>query len=323
MLFHFISSNEYVDKVNQTFSGEFLLLGLTFDAHIQVDLFLWFLLVYIVTVVGNISIILIVRISPMLHIPMYFFLSHLSFSDLCYSSVITPKLLEILIMEDKSITYSSCMTQLTVFSVFGSMECLILALMACDRSVAVRKPLFYHLIMTDSLCKQLIASSYSAAVMTSLLNAAFALQLSFCSENSIDHFYCDYPPLLKLSCSDTSTNELVLLVSVSCVSGISVVTILISYGYIILTVLGIRSKEGRHKVFYTCSSHLMVVSVFYGTVLFMYLRPSGKSFSDQDKVVAVFYTVIIPILNPIIYSMRNKELQLALQKIILRMHDVV
>ncbi|XP_053312019.1 olfactory receptor 8U9-like [Spea bombifrons] len=261
--------------------------------------------------------------TPNLQTPMYFFLRHLSFSDLCYSSVITPKLLESLIIGDSSILYAACMTQLVVFSIFGSLECLILGLMACDRSVAVCKPLFYHLIMTDSVCERLIASCYMVSITTSMLNAAYALQLSFCSAIQIHHFYCDYPPLLKLSCSDTSVNELVLLASVSCVSGVSVITILVSYGYIIFTVLRLRSKVGRQKAFYTCSSHLIVVSVFYGTILFMYLRPGGKYFSDQDKVVAVFYTVVIPVLNPIIYSMRNRELKSALTKILRRMNVVV
>ncbi|XP_069615991.1 olfactory receptor 5AR1-like [Ranitomeya imitator] len=247
---------------------------------------------------------------------MYFFLSHLSFSDLCYSSVITPKLLDILISGDASLSYSACMLQLSFFSVFGSLESLILALMSCDRCVAVSRPLLYQRLMTASMCRQLMASCYIVAIVTSVLNASYAFQLSFCGPVVIHHFYCDYPPLLKLACSDTYVNELVLLSSVALVSGISVVTIMTSYGYIIFIVLGIRSTRGRQKIFYTCSSHLTVVIMFYGTVLFMYLRPSVQYFSEQDKVVAVFYTVIIPALNPVIYSLRNKELQTAFKKIL-------
>ncbi|XP_040278330.1 olfactory receptor 5A1-like [Bufo bufo] len=249
---------------------------------------------------------------------MYFFLSHLSFSDLCYSSVITPKLLDILIAGDTSLSYIACMLQLIFFSVFGSLESLILALMSCDRCVAVSRPLLYYRIMTASVCRLLIASCYTVAILTSVLNASYAFQLSFCGPVNMQHFYCDYPPMLKLACSDTYANELVLLSSVALVSGISVVTIMTSYGYIIHIVLGIRSTEGRCKIFYTCSSHLTVVIMFYGTILFMYLRPSVQYFSEQDKVVAVFYTVVIPALNPLIYSWRNKDLQTAVKKIMRR-----
>ncbi|XP_073433023.1 olfactory receptor 5AR1-like [Dendrobates tinctorius] len=272
-------------------------------------------MVYTLAIVGNVYIIILFQLAPSLQTPMYFFLSHLSFSDLCYSSVITPKLLDILVSGDASLSYSACMLQLSFFSVFGSLESLILALMSCDRCVAVSRPLIYQRLMTAPLCRQLIASCYIVAIVTSVLNASYAFQLSFCGPVVIHHFYCDYPPLLKLACSDTYVNELVLLSSVALISGISVVTIMTSYGYIIYIVLGIRSTRGRQKIFYTCSSHLTVVIMFYGTILFMYLRPSAQYFSEQDKVVAVFYTVIIPALNPVIYSLRNKELQTAFKKL--------
>ncbi|KAG9491672.1 hypothetical protein GDO78_000269 [Eleutherodactylus coqui] len=258
---------------NQTFICTFVLLGLTDDDHLQLFLFFLFFLMYSLAIVGNINIIIVFLLAPSLQTPMYFFLSHLSFSDLCYSSVITPKLLDILIAGDTSLSYIACMLQLIFFSVFGSLESLILALMAWDRSVAVSRPLLYCRIMTASL--------------------------SFCGPVNIHHFYCDYPPLLKLACSDTHVNELVLLCSVAFVSGISVVTIMTSYDYIIHIVLGIRSARSRYKIFYTCSSHLTVVFMFY----------------EQDKVVAVFYTVAIPALNPVIYSLRNKELHTAIRKI--------
>ncbi|XP_053561509.1 olfactory receptor 1019-like [Bombina bombina] len=314
IMFHLFSYKSYLGTSNHTFVGQFVLLGLTDDPAIQLYLFVLFMLMYTLTMVGNIGIIMLFVITPSLHNPMYFFLSHLSFTDLCYSSVITPKLMDILIIGNKAISYSGCMIQLVVFSIFGSLECLILAVMACDRCAAVCKPLFYHLIMTDAVCRRLIAGCYTSAISCSLLNASYALQLNFCSTKNIHHFYCDYPPLLKLACSDTSGNQIVLLASVSCVSGLSVLTILLSYGYIVYTVLRIKSTDGRSKVFYTCSSHLTVVSVFYGTILFMYLRPGAKYFSDQDKVAAVFYTVVIPILNPIIYSLRSRELQSAFHK---------
>lgn len=293
----------------------FVLLGLTDDSLLRWFLFILFFLMYTLAILGNITIIILFRLAPSLQTPMYFFLSHLSFSDLCYSSVITPKLLDILIAGDTSLSYSACMCQLTFFSVFGSLESLILAMMSCDRCVAVSRPLLYYYIMAASVCRQLIACCYTVSIVTSILNASYALQLSFCGLVNIHHFYCDYPPLLKSACSDTYINELVLLSSVAFVSGISVVTILTSYGYIIHIVLGIRSTEGRCKIFYTCSSHLTVIIMFYGTILFMYLRPSVQYFSEQDKVVAVFYTVVIPALNPIIYSLRNKELQTAIKKI--------
>ncbi|KAG8585422.1 hypothetical protein GDO81_005023 [Engystomops pustulosus] len=296
----------------------FVLLGLTDNNHLQSFLFMIFFLIYILTIVGNINIMLLVQLAAGLQTPMYFFLSHLSFSDLCYSTVITPKLLDILIAGNTSLSYNACMLQLILFSVFGSLESLILALMSCDRCVAVSRPLLYPCIMRTSVCRQLVACCYTVSIMTSLLNASYVLRLSFCGPRNIHHFYCDYPPLLKLACSDTYANELVLLSSVAMVSGISVVTIMASYGYIIYTVLGIRSTSGRYKIFYTCSSHLTVVTMFYGTILFMYLRPSVQYFSEQDKVVAVFYTVVIPALNPIIYSLRNKELQAAVKKMIRR-----
>ncbi|XP_056416062.1 olfactory receptor 1052-like [Hyla sarda] len=301
---------------NQTTTPRFVLLGLTDNNNLRCFLFILFFLVYIIVIVGNSNIILLFQLSPSLQTPMYFFLSHLAFSDLCYSSVITPKLLDILLAGDTSLSYGACMCQLIFFSVFGSLESLILALMSCDRCVAVSRPLLYYSIMTTSVCRRLIASCYTVAILTSILNTSYALQLSFCGPVNIPHFYCDYPPLLKLSCSDTYVNELVLLFSVAMVSGISVVTIMTSYGYIIHIAVGIRSTEGRCKVFYTCSSHLTVVFMFYGTILFMYLRPSAQYFSEQDKVVAIFYTVVIPALNPIIYSLRNKELQTAVTMII-------
>ncbi|CAI9578966.1 unnamed protein product [Staurois parvus] len=273
---------------NLTLWDKFDLLGLTNDHNIQAFLFLLFLLIYTLAIVGNASIIILFKSVPSLHIPMYFFLSHLSFSDLCYSSIITPKLLDILLVGDTTILYGECMLQLILFSIFGSLECLILGLMSCDRCVAISRPLKYHCIMAESTCRQLIAVCYTMAIGTSLLNALYALQLTFCGV-VIHHFYCDYPPLLKIACSDTSVNEHVLIASVSCISGISVVTIMVSYGYIIYIVLGIRSTEGRRKIFYTCSSHLTVVLMFYGTILFMYLRPGAQYFTDQDPVVAVFF----------------------------------
>ncbi|XP_053561510.1 olfactory receptor-like protein COR6 [Bombina bombina] len=313
MLLQQTLATEYLYIKNKTSFRHFILLGLTSDTNLKLCLFFLFLFMYILTVIENIGIITLFTTTPRLQTPMYFFLSHLSFSDLCYSSVISPKLLDIL-MENQFISYSGCIMQLFIFTIFGILQCLILSVMAYDRSVAVSKPLFYNLIMTDNVCKRLIAVCYTIAVLFSLLNTLYTLSLSFCNAIQINHFYCDYIPLLQLACSDTFTNLMVIFITVSSISSISIGTIIMSYGYIIFTVFGIRSKQRRYKVFYTCSSHLTTVSIFYGTVFFMYIRPASKYFTDEDKVVAVFYTVAIPFLNPIIYSMRNKDLQSAFNK---------
>ncbi|XP_044871219.1 olfactory receptor-like protein OLF1 [Mauremys mutica] len=293
---------------------EFILSGLTDRPELQVPLFGVFLVIYGVTLVGNGGMILLIRIDPRLHTPMYFFLSNLSFCDLCFSSIISPKLLLNFLAERKSISYSACAVQLYLSIAFGDVECLLLAVMAYDRYVAICNPLHYTVTMSRQLCKQLVAAVYAVGFVDSMIHTCFIFRLSFCSSNIINHFFCDIPPLLALSCSDTRINEIVIFVFMSCMTVSIFVTFLLSYAYIIITVLRIRSAEGRRKTFSTCSFHLTSVVLLFGTLLFMYLRPTSSYSMDTDKVASVFYMVVIPMLNPLIYSLRNTEVKDAVRR---------
>ncbi|XP_075784954.1 olfactory receptor-like protein COR4 [Pelodiscus sinensis] len=301
---------------NHSWVSEFILSGLTDRLELQVPLFILFLLIYIITLVGNGGMILLIIIDPRLHTPMYFFLQNLSFCDICCSSVIAPKMLQNFLSEKKSISYTGCHIQLYFCIIFQDTECLLLAVMAYDRYVAISNPLRYTLTMSRQRCNQLMAGVYGVALADSTIIICFSLQLLFCSSNIIKHFFCDTPPLLALSCSDTRINEIVLFASVCYTTVFSVVTILLSYVFIISSILQIRSAEGRYKAFSTCTCHLMAVVMFHGSQLFMYLRPTSSYSMDTDKIASVFYTVVVPLLNPIIYSLRNREVKGALQKAI-------
>ncbi|XP_039390482.1 olfactory receptor-like protein OLF1 [Mauremys reevesii] len=303
-----------MEKGNHSEVTEFILSGLTDRPELQVPLFGVFLVIYGVTLVGNGGMILLIRIDPRLHTPMYFFLSNLSFCDLCYSSIISPKLLLNFLAERKSISYSACAVQLYLSIAFGDVECLLLAVMAYDRYVAICNPLHYTVTMSRQLCKQLVAAVYAVGFVDSMIHTCFIFRLSFCSSNIINHFFCDIPPLLALSCSDTRINEIVIFVFMSCMTVSIFVTFLFSYAYIIMTVLRIRSAEGRRKAFSTCSFHLTSVVLLFGTLLFMYLRPTSSYSMDTDKVASVFYMVVIPMLNPLIYSLRNMEVKDAVRR---------
>ncbi|XP_074812873.1 olfactory receptor-like protein OLF2 [Natator depressus] len=293
---------------------EFILSGLTERPELQVPLFGIFLLTYGITLVGNGGMILLITIDPRLHTPMYFFLRNLSFCDLCFSSIISPKMLLNFLAKRKSISFTACAVQMYLSIIFGDVECLLLAVMAYDRYVAICNPLLYTVTMSRQLCKQLVAGVYTLGVVDSMLNTYFTFRLSFCSSNIINNFFCDVPPLLALSCSDTRINEIVMFALTSCITGSSFVTVLLSYVYITSTILQIRSAEGRHKAFSTCTFHLTTVVLFYGTLLFMYLRPASSYSMDTDKVASVFYMLVIPMLNPLIYSLRNTEVKDALKK---------
>ncbi|KAM4796051.1 olfactory receptor 5G25-like [Rhinophrynus dorsalis] len=239
---------------------------------------------------------------------MYFFLSNLSFSDLCYSTVVTPKMLYDMFSDRKAITFIGCALQLYFFAVFASTECYILSTMAYDRYVAICHPLLYTVIMNRRTCIYLVSGVYVSGALTAGIHASCTLSLSFCGPNIINHFYCDIPPLMELSCSDTYTNKTIIFIIVFFLGLISMLITVASYVYIFFTVLKIRSSDGKRKAFSTCTSHLLCVSLFYGTVFFMYLRPASSYSVSQDKVVSVFYTVVIPMMNPIIYSLRNAEI---------------
>uniref|UniRef100_A0A8D2KSJ3 Olfactory receptor n=1 Tax=Varanus komodoensis TaxID=61221 RepID=A0A8D2KSJ3_VARKO len=299
---------------NYTTVTEFVLLGFTAHEHTQVVLFVLFLAIYAATVVGNIGLIIVIWMSPSLHSPMYFFLNHLAFLDLSYSSTITPKMLVNFIVKRKTITFGGCIAQMYLFASFADVECLLLAAMAYDRYMAICHPLPYPAFLSHKRCICLVTGCYLTGSMSSLVHTSLTLHLSFCSSNAINHFFCDIPPLLALSCSSTHINEVLLFTLCGFIQSSTFLFILISYACILSTTLRICSAEGRYKAFSTCTSHLMAVALYYGTLLFMYVRPSSSYALDTDKIISVFYTVVFPMVNPLIYSLRNREVKDALRR---------
>ncbi|XP_006032290.2 olfactory receptor 5AR1-like isoform X1 [Alligator sinensis] len=299
---------------NQTTVTEFILFGFTSSPEMEVALFVLFLIIYISTLVGNTGIIILIQSDSYLHTPMYYFLSNLSFLDLCYSSAIAPKMLANFLSHSKTISFAGCATQMFLFAAFADAECLVLAAMAYGRYMAICNPLLYTAVMSQRVCISLVAGAYISGSMSSLVHTCFTFTLSFCGSNVINHFFCDIPPLLALSCSNTHINEILLFALCGFIQTSTFVIILVSYAYILFAILRIRSAENRHKAFSTCTSHMTAVTLFYGTLLFMYLRPSSSYALDTDKVVSVFYTVVFPMLNPLIYSLRNKEVKDALRR---------
>ncbi|XP_057364164.1 olfactory receptor 5AS1-like [Manis pentadactyla] len=301
---------------NYTTPTEFLLVGFTDYLPLRITLFLLFLIVYTLTVVGNTGLILLVNINSSLQTPMYFFLSHLSFLDISYSTTIAPKMLENFLASRNSISLRGCALQMFFFACFADAECLILAAMAYDRYAAICKPLLYPICMSRRVCVCFIVLAYFSGIMTSMVHVCLTFRLPFCGSNIVNHFFCDIPPLLTLSCADTHINELLLFALCGFIQTSTFVVIFISYFCILLTVLSIKSADGRGKTFSTCASHLTAVTLFYGALLFTYLRPSTSYSPDADKVVAVFYTVVFPMFNPMIYSFRNKDVKNALKKLV-------
>ncbi|XP_036856797.1 olfactory receptor 8G1-like [Manis javanica] len=303
---------------NHSAVTEFILAGLTQQPELQLPLFLLFLGIYVVTVVGNLGMITLIGLSSHLHTPMYYFLSSLSFIDLCHSTVITPKMLVNFVAEKNIISYRECMTQLYFFLVFAISECHMLAAMAYDRYVAICHPLLYNVIMSHQACFSLILGVYAVGTVCAFAHTGCMFRVHFCKVEMINHYFCDLVPLLKLSCSTTHVNRLLIL----CLGIFNIfapsLTILSSYSFIIACILRIRSKEGRSKAFSTCSSHILAVAVFFGSAAFMYLQPTSASSMDQGKVSSVFYTIIVPMLNPLIYSLRNKDVSVALKKMLER-----
>ena len=294
---------------------EFIFLGITENTENKVILFTMFLLVYLINLLANLGMITLIRMDPQLHTPMYFFLSHLSFCDLCYSTAIGPKMLVDLFAKNKSISFCGCALQFLVFCIFADSECLLLAVMAYDRYRAISSPLLYAVSMSSRVCSLLMAGVYLVGMIDGLINTTLAFHLCFCGSNEINHFFCDVPPLLLISCSDTQVNELVIFMIFGLIELSSISGVLVSYCYIILAVLKIHSAEGRFKAFSTCTSHLTAVAIFQGTLLFMYFRPSSSYSLDEDKMASLFYTLVIPMLNPLIYSLRNKDAKQALEKL--------
>ncbi|VFV39781.1 olfactory receptor 145-like isoform 1 [Lynx pardinus] len=303
-----------MDMGNSSLVTEFFLVGLTKYSEIQLPLFFLFLGIYIVTVAGNLGLVTLIGLNSHLHTPMYYFLFNLSFIDLCYSSVITPKLLVNFVSKLNTISYAGCMTQLFFYCFFVSAECYVLTAMAYDRYVAICKPLLYTVTMSPQVCSLLAVIVYVGAFIGAWAHTGCMLRLTFCDANTINHYMCDILPLLELSCTNTHINELVVLIVVGFDVGVPSLTIIISYSFILTSILRIHSTEGRSKAFSTCSSHIIVVSVFFGSGAFMYLHPSSVLSMDQGKVSTVFYTIVVPMLNPLIYSFRNKEVKVALKK---------
>ncbi|XP_046505151.1 olfactory receptor 8G1-like [Equus quagga] len=301
---------------NHSTVTEFILAGLTEEPELQVPLLLLFLGIYVVTVMGNLGMITLIGLSSHLHTPMYYFLSSLSFTDLCHSTVITPKMLVNFVTEKNVISYPQCMTQLYFFLVFAISECYMLAAMAYDRYVAICSPLLYNVIMSHQVCFSLILGVYIIGLICAFAHTGCMLRVNFCKFYVINHYFCDLLPLLKLSCSSTDVNELLIL----CVGTFNIfapsLTILSSYIFIISSILHIHSTEGRSKAFSTCSSHMLAVLLFFGSAAFMYLQPSSVGSMDQGKVSSVFYTIVVPMLNPLIYSLRNKDVNVVLKKML-------
>lgn len=299
---------------NFTLVTEFILLGLTDHAELKVVLFLVFLLIYTISLVGNLGMFLLIQITPKLQTPMYHFLSCLSLTDACYSSVFAPRMLLNFFVERETISFSACIVQYFSFASLITAEAFLLAAMAYDRYMVIVNPLLYTAAMTRVVCVVLVVASCVGGVINSLTHTIGLLKLSFCGPNVIRHFFCDLPPLLKLSCSDTSMNELLLLIFSGVIAVITFMTVVVSYIFIVAAILRIRSAAGRHKAFSTCASHLTVVTLFYGSVSFSYIQPSSQYSLEQEKVVSVFYTLVIPMLNPLIYSLRNKEVKDAVKR---------
>uniref|UniRef100_A0A8C0XN45 Olfactory receptor n=1 Tax=Castor canadensis TaxID=51338 RepID=A0A8C0XN45_CASCN len=300
---------------NRTILTEFILLGFSADPQWQLILFGTFLMLYLVTLLRNMTLVILIRIDSWLHTPMYFFIGGLSFLDFWYTSVYTPKILVNCVSEDKRISLSGCGAQFFFSCVAAYTECYLLAAMAYDRYVAICNPLLYSGIMSTSLCTGLVSGSYIGGFLNAIAHTANTFRLSFCGSNVIDHFFCDVLPLVKTSCTDTKMYVKILSSMVGFTVLSCLLAILISYFNILLAILRILSASGRHKAFSTCASHLVSVTLFYGSLLFMYSRPSSKYSLERDKVAALFYTIINPLLNPLIYSLRNKDVKEAFRKV--------
>ncbi|XP_066445794.1 olfactory receptor 5AR1-like [Eleutherodactylus coqui] len=301
-----------IDIPNMTAVTGFVFSGLTDDKRVEMFLFTLFIVIYIVTISANLGLVAIVRNASNLQNPMYYFLCHLSLVDVFYSSTITPKMLYDLMSFKKTISYEGCALQFFFYAALASIDSLLLSTMSYDRYVAICHPLHYVAIMTKKKCLCLVLLSFSVGFLQSSLQTSCAFSLQFCGSNLIDHFYCDAPLVLRLSCSDTFPCDMLTVCIVSAMAMGPLMTILLSYLLIVFSISRIQSAEGRKKAFSTCSSHLICISLFYGTIFFTYLRPPSSVFTIQDKVASVFYTAVTPMLNPLIYSLRNQDVKMAI-----------
>ncbi|XP_058383621.1 olfactory receptor 8K3-like [Diceros bicornis minor] len=305
----------WMDNHNHTVLKEFILMGITDRHELQAPLFVLFLIIYIISVVGILGMVILTKMDSRLQTPMYFFLRHLAFIDLGYSTAVGPKMLVNFVVNQNTIPYNWCATPLAFFILFIFSELFILSAMAYDRYVAICNPLLYTVVMPQRVCWVLVAVSYVYSALISLITTIKIFISSFCGYNVISHFYCDSLPLLTLLCSSTREIELIILIFSAFNLVSSLLTVLVSYILILKAILRMNSAEGRHKAFSTCGSHLTVVVVLYVTLSFMYVQPKSSHSFDTDKMASVFYTLVIPMLNPMIYSLRNKEVKGALHRI--------
>ncbi|KAM6184991.1 olfactory receptor 5V1-like [Rhynchocyon petersi] len=300
---------------NQTDLSEFMILGFSNLNELQLLLFTIFFLTYVCTLGGNILIILVTLADSHLHTPMYYFLGNLAFLDICYTTTNVPQMMVHLLSKKKNISYGGCVVQLFAFIFFVGVESLLLAAMAYDRYIAICKPLRYSIIMNKILYNQLAAACWTGGFLNSVVHTVLTFRLPFCGNNQINYFFCDIPPLLVLSCGDTSVNELALLSIGVFIGWTPFLCIILSYLYIISTILKIRSSEGRKKAFSTCASHLIIVLLYYGSSIFTYVRPISSYSLEKDRLFSILYSVVTPMLNPIIYTLRNKDIKEAMKAV--------
>ncbi|KAM6162765.1 olfactory receptor 5K1 [Erethizon dorsatum] len=301
---------------NHTMKSEFILTGFSDHVDLKTLLFVVFFAIYLITMVGNIGLVILISKEQRLHTPMYIFLGNLAFVDSCCACAITPKMLEDFFSEDRRISLYECMAQFYFLCTVETADCFLLAAMAYDRYVAICSPLQYHTMMSKRLCIQMTTGAFIVGNLHSMIHVGLLFRLAFCGSNHINHFYCDILPLYRLSCIDPYINELVLFVFSGSIQVFTIGSVLISYLYILFMIFKMKSKEGRSRAFSTCASHFVSVSLFYGSLSFMYIRPNLLEEGDEDIPAAILFTIVVPLLNPFIYSLRNKEVKSVLQKIL-------
>ncbi|XP_007517101.2 olfactory receptor 5AR1-like [Erinaceus europaeus] len=301
---------------NSSIETTFILLGMTDNPQLEVLLFGTFLIVYIVIVLGNLCLVVLIGVSPRLHTPMYFFLSNLSFLDVCFSSITVPKTIANLLSKLRTVSFLECVTQMALFIIFASAECNLLATMAYDRYTAICHPLLYHATMSKVRCLLLVAGCYLGGLINMVSVTTSITQLSFCQPHILPYFFCDIPPLLELACSDPWITQILVVGCGGFTLVTSIMVILVSYISVLITIVGIPSTSGKKKAFSTCASHLTAVGLYYGTTMYTYLQPSQHGSQAGNQMVSVFYTVMIPMLNPLIYSLRNWEVKVSVWKIL-------
>ncbi|XP_045859212.1 olfactory receptor 5H2-like [Meles meles] len=307
-----------MEKDNATFLTKLILTGFTYEQQWQIPLFLLFLVIYVLTIVGNLGLIALIWNDTQLHIPMYLFLGSLALVDAWLSSTVSPKMLVNFLAKSKMISLSECMIQFFSFAISVTTECFLLATMAYDRYVAICKPLLYPVIMSNTLCIQLILLSFLGGLLHAIIHTSFLFRLTFYNSIIVHHFYCDIIPLFKISCTDPSINYLIVFIFSGSIQVFTILTVLVSYTLVLFTILKKKSLQGIKKAFSTCGAHLLSVSLYYGPLLFMYVRPRSAQADNQDMMDSLFYTIIIPVLNPMIYSLRNKKVIDSLRKMLKR-----